>query len=53
MGGSTGNIKNEGEKSLKKNLRYCQLCLRSECKWFHMCVCSPFEVKTNKVCNLS
>ena len=33
--------KNEGaNKGLPKP--YCQICLRSECKWCHMCVCSPF-----------
>ena len=32
--------KNEGAK----NHRHCQLCLRNECKWCHMCICSLFQV---------
>ena len=49
-----GRVKHEGaQKSLQKH-RYCQLCLRNECKWCHVCVCSPFHVqeKTFKVCKL-
>ena len=28
-----GQVTNEGEKQIFQNRRYCQLCLRSECKW--------------------
>ena len=41
MGG--GQVKNEGvEKGVPKP--YCELGFRSECKWCHMCDCSPFQV---------
>ena len=38
-----GRVKN-WSKTFFPNHRYCQLCLKSECKWCHMCVCSPFQV---------
>ena len=41
----SGRVKNEGAKKVFQNHRYCQLCLKSECKWCHMCVVySPFQV---------
>ena len=41
--GWTGK-KNEVAKKVFQNHRYIQLCLRSECKWCHMSVCSLFQV---------
>ena len=32
------------EKKVFQNHRYCQLCLRSDCKWCHLCVCCIFQV---------
>ena len=37
-------VKKEGAKKVFQNHMYCQLCLRRECKWCHMCVCSPHQV---------
>ena len=39
-----GRVKELRSKKVSQNHRNCQLCLRSECKWCHMCVCSPFQV---------
>ena len=42
MGGGRGKMKEQ--KKLFQDHRYCQLCLRSECKWCHMHVCSALQV---------
>ena len=39
MGGRGKKMKEQ--KKVFQN--YCQLCIRSERKWCHMCVCSPFQ----------
>ena len=35
--GRTGK-KKYAQKEVFQNHRYCLLCLRSECKWCHVCV---------------
>ena len=42
MGGRVQKMKEQNK--VFQNRRYCQLCLRSECKWCHACVCSLFQV---------
>ena len=42
------------QKRSSKNHRYCVLCLRSECKWCHMCLSSISGHLTHfKVCKLA
>ena len=42
-----GKKMKEQNKKVFQNHRCCQLCFRSECKWGHMYVCSPFQVITH------
>ena len=38
-------IKMKEQKRSSKTIDIVKLCLESERKWCHMCVCSPFQVK--------
>ena len=39
-----GQVQNEGAKTSFKTIDIVSYALKSECKWCHMCVCSPFQV---------
>ena len=39
----------EQNKKVFHNHRCCQLCLRSEPKWCHMYVYSPFQLETGLI----